>query len=574
MTKPNDFLSRRLFLGSATAGAAATATGAALAIADQARAAGPQGAADVNGTVSIGDFGATGQSDDDTKALLAAFRKQSAGQPYVAADGGRWGIGRLRIPKGRFAFGPVDFGGLSQLGMDLGGEAPFASTLVFDVGAKAAFSFKTYFNLHLHDLTIRSAPVEPLRGVAIDLDGLGGGGNLTLKRLIIEGFGTAIRNKGEVVGGVANPGNGDKALVEQCLFGSAIGYDQTRNNQAIGWTFMNCASGCGEITFKLSGAGETLIVNHTADVYGSFIALPEGSGNSGSGPRNYFGGRTTVMSTKLEYHGSGDRMLVDARGSLLPTDSGGSNCDLVFRETSIASGTSWPDPAKHVIMQVGNERAGSDAIRVKQEGGTIEGVVKLGSAQLGPVNRRWSFRDAVRAPDPATVQFLGPGNHCLLEWRANENVPLDQYRGGQAFIGAIDAQKAFLWRHVSRALINTGVAATDYAGRRGGQFTLGKFPTTMTVTGLSVFIDANRTGADTLVEWFEDDRFSRVIGSATIAGERRGLCPVVMNDPSRWKTLSSGEVYVRITKPGSNDDGTEGALVLFYFPYMGGISGR
>ncbi|WP_374945167.1 hypothetical protein [Sphingomonas sp.] len=472
---------------------------------------------------TITDYGAVSGGGDATRAFASAFAAQSATRSYRDPAGGWWGVGRIVVPKGSYAVGPLGFGGASQLGLDLGGDAPFASTLRFDVGAAGAgLSLRTYVNVHVHDLTLHNVAATPGASVGIDLDGTGGGGNLSLKRLIVEGFGTAIRNNGDVVNGVHAPGNGDKALIEQCVFLTSVGYDRTRNNQAIGWTFLNTASGCADTTFRLSGAGETLIVNHVGDIYGSFIALPEGSGNPGTGQFNYFGARTTVMSTKLEYHGKGDRMLLDARASRLATDAGGSNCDIVFRETSIASGTAWPDPATHVIIQVGDATSGSDAIRVKQEGGTIEGVVKLGSSQLGPLSRRWSFRDAVRAPDPATVQFLGEGSHYLIEWRANENVPVDQYRGGEAFTGAIDAQKVFLWRHVGKALVNTGVEGEDHGGRKGGKFVIGGFPRKMTVTGLAVFIDHNRAGTDTLIEWFADRRFTRAIGQALIAGDRPG----------------------------------------------------
>lgn len=505
----------------------------------------------------------------DAAAFTAAFQEQSTTRPYIAPDGGAWGIGKIRFAKGRYEPGPIGFGGLSQLGMDLGGDAPYATTLDFSIREGAALSLRTYVNVHVHDLSLRNRSPATGSSVGIALDGEGGGGSLSLDRLVIEGFHTAISNKGDVIRGVASPGNGDKALVSQCVLGSVTAYDQTRNNQAIGWTFVSCASGCSGPTFRLGGAGETLIVSHTADVRQSLIKFPEGSGNPGSGARNYLGSRTTVMSTKLEYHDHGDRMLLDARESLLATDAGGSNCDVVFRETSIASGGAWPDPRSHVIIQVGNEQSGSDAIRLKQEGGFIEGVIKVGSAQEGVLSRRWSFRDAVRAPDPATVQFLGRGSHYLMEWRANENVPLDQYRGGQAFVGAIDAQKAYLWRHTGRALVNTGVAAEAYAGRRGGQFTIKGFPPKMSVMGLAVFIDRNRLNSDTQVEWFADAAFTRPIGSRRIGGDERGLRPVVMNDPAAWQTLSAGELYVRITKPGANDDGTEGALVVFYFPYMG-----
>ncbi|WP_374945166.1 hypothetical protein [Sphingomonas sp.] len=42
-----------------------------------------------------------------------------------------------------------------------------------------------------------------------------------------------------------------------------------------------------------------------------------------------------------------------------------------------------------------------------------------------------------------------------------------------------------------------------------------------------------------------------------------------MHDATRWQTLADGELYVRITKPAVGDDGTHGALAIFYFPYMG-----
>lgn len=385
---------------------------------------------------------------------------------------------------------------------------------------------------------------------------------------MFDGFQTGIRNKGDTINGVHNPGNGDKALVEQCEFGGATVYDQTRNNQAIGWTFLNCASGSAGATFRLGGAGETAIINQIGDIYGSFIKYPEASGNPGSGNNldvHHLGSRTTVMSTKLEYHGSGDRMLVDARESLLLTDSGGSNCDLVLRDVGYAAGTNVPDTANHVVIQVGDDTKGSDAIRVRQDGGWIQGVIKVGSAQYGANNRRWSFRDAIRAPNPATVQFKGPGNHYLMEWRANENVPVDQYRGGQGFIGAIHAQKAFLWRHDSAFLLNTGVASTWINGRVGGEFVIGGFPLGGTFTGLGVFLDETLANMDWQVTQLTG------VGGAPVGptlslpvGTKKGLRQV----HGQWNVSDDGKLYVRVT---ANRGGfaVRGAIVPFYFPYMG-----
>lgn len=518
--------------------------------------------------LSIAEFGAspTATPAQNQNALVNAFRRYSESRVHQVGPDSYWGIGQLTIPRGSFAFAPVAFGAMSQLGMEIGGAAPYASTLRFDIDRGAGLSLRAYVNVHLHDLLLKNDSRTAGTSVGLDLSGEGGGAMLAVKRVVFEGFGTAIRTQG--VG--SDPGNGDKTLIEQSLFLGTVGFDQGQNKQAYGWTFLNCSGGCREAEFKLGGAGEILIANYVGDPFGAFIKFPEGSGNPGSGGRpNYFGQRITVMSSKLEYHGQGDRMLIDARESRLLTDRGGSNCDVVLREVSLASGSNWPDPARHVVIQVGDGNGGSDAIRIKQEGGWIEGVVKLGSAQLGSLNRRWSFRDAVRAPDPETVQFLGPGSHFLIEWRANENVPVDQYRGGQAFTGAIDAQKAFLWRHAGKSLINTGIATEVHEGRRGGQFSIGGFPSKLTVTGLAVFIDENRSGTDTRVEWFADPGFRTLLGAESVGADRRGLVPIVMNNPVKWQTLSSGEVHVRITKPGADDAGTEGALVVFYFPYVG-----
>lgn len=515
--------------------------------------------------LSIRDYGAVPDGvTDTTPSFLAAFQQGSETRPYLAADGGWWGIGRLSVPKGYYAFAtPVSFGQTSQLGMKIEGDSPYASTMAFSLASGAALSLRTYVNVSVHDLSLRNTSASPEASVALDLNGEGGGGNLSLKRLVFEGFGTAIRTNGNSPNGIPTPGNGDKTLVEQCLFATSVGYDQTRNNQAIGWTFLNCASGCSGATFLLGGAGETAIVNHVGDVYGSLIKLPESSGNPGSG--NYVGSRTTVMSTKLEYHGTGHRMLLDARESVALTDGGGTNADLVLREVSFASGSSVPNPATHTVIQVGNGTSGSDAIRVKQEGGWIEGVIRVGSVQYGQNSRRWSFRDAVRAPNPATVQFNGPGNHYLMEWRANENVPVDQYRGGQGFIGAIDAQKAFLWHHDSAFLLNTGVASTPIGGRIGGDFTIGGFPVGATFTGLGVYLDETLANMDLQITQLASDRTTPIGPTLTLsAGTRKGLRQV----HGSWNVSDDGNIYVRVTA-NTGGSAVRGAIVPFYFPYMG-----
>ncbi len=254
--------------------------------------------------------------------------------------------------------------------------------------------------------------------------------------------------------------NGDKTLVFASYFGGQVIYDQGVNTQAIGWTFLNCgaATDNGGTHFRLGGAGETLIANYTSNVHGSLIELPEGSGNGGDGfyphpdpnrsteQTGYFGQRVTVMSTKLEYHGwtlgQGDRFLLDARACQNLTNApneAGANGDFVFREVSFASGTTWPLDHLNTVIQVGNNNSGTwkgnDAIRVKCEGGSIGGILKIGSdktAAHGPTNRWWSFRDMVRAPAPELVQFLGTGFHYMIEWRPTRTSSLISIAAGRA----------------------------------------------------------------------------------------------------------------------------------------------
>ncbi len=495
------------------------------------------------------------KSVDAGAALSAAFSVYSNSRTSPPGLTG-WGVGAIALPRGlQVHRTPVRFAD-SQIGFSLQGDAPYATTLQFDIATGAAIPLRTYVATSLSDFYLRNAARAPGESAGIGLDPGGGGGPLTVKRVGIDGFETAIRLSGT--------GNGDKSLIEQVWFGTRVGFDNGRNKQAVGWTFLNCSGACAATHFRLGGAGEVAIAGYVGNVFGSFLELPEASGNPGSAN---FPARITVAGTQLEYHGAGPRMLIDARRSLEPTERGGANVDVVLREVSIASGTTPPDPRTHVVVQVGDERAGGDAVRVKQEGGWIEGVIRHGSAQRGALNRRWSFRDALRAPDPRTVELEGVGNHPLMEWRANENVPVDQYRGGQGFTGAIDAQKAFLWRHEGAALLNSGVAATVIAGRYGGDFTIGGFPPGTTQLALAVYLDeALAVGHDLEVRQFADGAFRVPVGAARALPARtpKGLHRV----HDEWLVLGTGELYVRVTLPAPRLV-VRGAIVPFYFPYMG-----
>lgn len=509
--------------------------------------------------LSIADFGAVAQPGSDTGTAFNAAFAQLSGTRNAPPGLPGWGLGAIDVPRGNWRYRtPIAFAD-SQLGFTLRGAAPFATTHVFDISAGAALPLNVYVGVTLSDFSLKNVAAVPGSSAAIAMQPAGGGGFVAIKRVTLDGFGTGIRLTGTV--------NGDKTLVEQVLFGTRIGFDQGRNKQAIGWTFANCGGDCRDTHFRLGGAGEVLITNHTSEIYGSLIHYPEGSGNPGSGANHYLGSRTTVASTKLEYHGAGDRMLVDARDSLAPTDGGGSNVDLRLRDVSFASGAARPDPARHTIIQVGNDQAGSDAIRIHQDGGFIEGVIRHGSAQLGALNRRWSFANALAAPDPATVQLLGPGSHPLMEWRANENVPVDQYRGGQAFTGAIDFDKGYLWRHSGPRLIDTGLAGGNnrYGARTGGRFEIA-FPAGTAQLGLFVYIDRPIAGTGLEVAQYRDGGYATQVGEVLTlpAGTPKGLYPV----HAAMQNLADGRVYLRITLDAGGKE-VFGAVVVRYFPYMG-----
>jgi hypothetical protein len=288
-------------------------------------------------------------------------------------------------------------------------------------------------------------------------------------------------------------------------------------------------------------------------------------------------------------------MLLDARESLRLTEdpsviqiNRGTHATVTFRNVSFASGPAWPNPLYNTVIQVGDGVTGSDAIRVRQYGGWIDGVVKVGSPASGNSQFRWIFRDAVRAPKPETVQFLGLGNHYLFEWSGDENVQLDQYRGGQGAALSIDSRKSFLLPITNRHLADTREAAAGGpgdqraqvppgSGRYGKDHTLtlpdtlrasghmgGRSHVTVWQRGLAVYL-LTESDTETQVTQFADSTFSAMVGAtATIpAGERGGF--IVHDVPFN---IGYGQIFVRITKPGLNQS-VEGRLVVDYFPYFG-----
>ena len=183
-----------------------------------------------------------------------------------------------------------------------------------------------------------------------------------------------------------------------------------------------------------------------------------------------------------------------------------------------------------------------------------------------------------RGPNPATLSLPGTGNHPLFEFSNNLNHRLNQYRGGEAYVGSLGkSEDVYLWRHPNQNqhLINSSAATAPVGTGFGGNFTIrnhdgAAFPSKMTVTGLAVFIDENPSNTATMIEWFSDSGFTTSLsgGPKTIAAGVRGLVPIVMNDPTKWQTLTAGELYVRIFKPATGQS-TQGSLLIYYCPLMG-----
>jgi hypothetical protein len=498
----------------------------------------------------------------------------------TAPDGAPFhGFGRLTIPKGEFhSDGGFDYTS-PAFGLDIRGVNQFSSALTTNSAIGYGIHLNRYEGLVIADIYLRNkarggVPLVTDTSAALLITSTGGAGAATFENLWISGYHTCIKQD------PINTSDGDKGLAIRCHFSGQVGYDQGTNKQAVGWTFINCHSALKSTDYKLGGAGETLIVNNTAELYGSFIKYPEGSGNPGSGPTTYFGQRATVMSTKLEYHGTGDRMLVDARESRNVTDSGGSSTEVVLRDVSVEGGTAVPAFASHTIMQVGDTTSlqGSDAIRVRQDGGFIRGVIKYVCHQLLQLHRRWRFVDAVAAPDPATVQFLGPGSHPMMEWARNENVRLDQYRGGQAAQLSIDSQKSYLIPRSGKNLITGANPESPAASGRYGVAEAIPLPNTLRASvamggashalvvqlGLRVYVPV-AAAQDTQVTQYTDNTYATPIGGTfTIPAGQVGLFTV----HSVQTNVTAGEFYVRITKPASGQT-TVGALVFDYFPYLG-----
>lgn len=533
----------------------------------------------VFGIVTDRDVGVDEASADPavnvTDALQSAFNAfDFTGRTSPPGHFG-YGVGAISLPRGNFTSGTT-FQPYAALGTTIAGQGRFVSAITSELIGGTALRLQGYGGVTLSDFSLEASATTAYsqNSIGLDLVGQNGGGFLNLNRVDINGYDRCIRNSFN--------GNGDKTLLSQAHLVGNYGYDNTGNTQAISWTFLNCAGSSSKSQYRLGGCGMTVMMNDVVDLRGSYISYPEGSGNPGSAN---WTGSTLVIGTKLEQHGVGSEpgrnMLLDASQSRLNTDAGGSNVDLTLLDVHVTgAGNIVADPDNMPVIVVGEEydgNRGSDAVRVKAWGGWVRGVIKLCSQHVMPQSRRWSFERMLRAPLPEKVQFLGEGNHYLLEWRANENVPVDQYRGGQSFIGSIDAEKAFLWHPQDQPNQLMRSYGSDFTGpsgaipsgqtRYGQKFAVAGFPTRCSFSGLGVFVESNPAGGDTLVEWFADAAATQLIGSMNVPGSHVGLRRMKPNEIVGALPVGS-TTYVRMSKVGGGQI-TYGGLVLFYFPFMG-----
>lgn len=524
-------------------------------------------------------------SDANAAIMLENARAEIDGHPrtsppYPGFAG--WGVGNVTVPAGNFTIGST-WSPYQAIGFQLTGESRYASALNSIAVGGTALRFSTYGGVRLADFLLGATGTASYSpgSVGINVRGEQGGGHLTIERLHIVGFDTCILNNFD--------GNGDKTLVTQTEFNGRIGFSNKGNTQAIGWTFLNCAGAASESRYQLGGVGMTAIINDVADLYGSYISYPEGSGNHAI----YWTGGTTVLCTKIEQHGGqanapgpfvGQNLLIDASGSRKPTaEDGASNTDLSLIDVHVtASPDAVPDPDNALIITVGDPgdgNKGSDAIRVRQWGGWIRGVIRYCTNVRTRQFRRWSFEHAIKAPLPENVHLLGSGFAPMMAWRGNENVPVDQYRGGQSHNCSIDGRKAFMFHPNNpetdelmrssgggegSALFNGGGAIPAGQTRSGQMFPVpAPFPPQASTLELAVEVDANTDGHPILLEWLSGDG-ATLIGSTTIPGGFTGYWAIRSSEMVAAQRPPKGGGQIRMTQAEGGVPVT-GRVILWYW---------
>ncbi len=507
----------------------------------------------VNAILTLHAGSGTARDGSDDRAFMTSFAQLSNARisPAGARD---WGLGAIRSTRGRFRFS-VLAPKTSAIGFTWTGEGRFATSNEFNLTNGAALRLGPYVGVSIADMSFVNADGDRIRpegqrgeSKAILLEGAGGGTLLALRGVTLDGF-----RYGIFVGGAADE-NADTTLMEQVAFATDIGFTPGTHKQAIVNLMLNCVSDCSEALMRTAGGSETTILAHNGTVGEALIQFENGAGGETA--------RTRIVDSKFEYHRPASaRMLIDARAKTRPNEGGNA---VYWRDSAMVGGLGRPaDYDAHPIIAVSN-----DAFKLDFQGGYLRGSISYASSYVDPTTS-CSFRYMEAAPVPERLRLTGTGTHPLIEWRSNGNVPVDQYRGGQAGIRSIDAQKALLWRPTvggvpNRFLVMTGMGAhrDDFAGRKGADMTVTGLAPNTHVFGAAVFIE-NASPGDTLVQVFADAARHQPIAELRLPGDARGLHRLPMAE----RHLPDGRLHARVTRGGA-DEWAAGALVVFYFPYF------
>ena len=509
----------------------------------------------------LADYRQASDGADWTDAIGRAFDQLSSTRTAHPAYP-NWGVGTLQVGRGVHPIArPLVFSA-SQVGFGIRGAGRFASVFTKDIVAGQAFLLNPSGYSHFADFTVVNEARGRGGGAAFTILGTNGAHMTAFDRLVLTNFTSGVS--------IAGVTNGDFTQIRDCEFATDYAYTNNANKNAVSAMIDGCSFGCRGSVLRLGGSGEVSMRGGGANVHQSLVEYREGAGVNGVYPQS-----VAIDHMKLEYSGraAGEdaRLLIDGRDCKVSPDAGGADTVTVLRDTTYVMGDHPPgDPGDasyddHAIIDLSGGRH-----RVHAWGGYLRGTVRYLSDYLE--NRaRWLFGRMRAAPSPARVRLEGSGTHPLIEWWGNEGVA-DQYRGGQSGLRCIRTGTALLWRHVGPNLINTGVDRDEFrvgaTTRYGKDFTIdltqAELPPVVTIEGLAVFIKSNATATDTRIEWFADAGFASPIASATIPGDARGKVMV----SGRNLTVTDGRLLVRITKPGRGDNGTIGALVIHYFPYV------
>jgi len=511
----------------------------------------------------VADYRRSGDRSDWEPALDRAFDALSSTRTAHPAYPG-WGVGILHAGRGVLPIEKTLSFSDSQVGFGIVGAGRFATVFTRAITSGHAFLLNPSSYAHFSDFTVVNETRDHAGAdsdVAFSILGTDGGHMTAFSRVVLGNFTYGIQVSGTT--------NGDFTHAVDCEFATRYGYANSANKNAVSATFDSCSFGCAGSAFLLGGSGEVSMRSGGANVHGALIGYAEGAGINGVYPQS-----VAIDHVKLEYSGrggtAGDRMLIDGRACTLSPDAGGADTTTILRDTTLALGDHPPGSPvgsaydDHLIVDLAGGRH-----RVHAWGGYLRGTIRYVSGYLED-RARWLFGRMRGAPRPSRLRLAGTGTHPLMEWWGNEGVA-DQYRGGQSGLRCIRTGTALLWRHSGTCIVNTGTATsrtvTGGTTRFGADFTIDlaevDLPPVVTIEGLALYVKSNARMTDTTVDWFSDPGFSSLHDSAVIAGHVRGKATVSTKD----LTVTDGKLRVRLTKPGPGDNGTLGALVIYYFPY-------